>query len=555
MPNQHTTPQPDDELRYNPATGSVIIPDSWSPLADRVSPPPPAPSQGQEIPADQLQALIHQGLALIGQNWTTDHVEALRAAIRSTYRIGFAAALGWEITVEDGRVGVGDRLGPAAVPGLDWHGLRSTIEHAITARLGKAWPEVFEADPVFAEQVAAETSSAALGVPLLAQIVARTAQPVTPTADLADEAAHERVARAIVQATLDPAGIETEGIDDAWADPYKRNFGYRAAKAAIDAYRASQPRADWRANYEALRGEFLDVTDELTKARAHIGHLTTALDEAARDAHEAVELDAVYDGGLSTDETRRVEALHIGAEAINGAQWSEDFNNAISALLAEAPRVEAYIRDGAEPDETAVDELWQRGTHAQKAYAHGYAEAVRRLRDRDRYETWYAHHQYRQGLPQRSIYSPSASNGLAEYLEDTAPDPGDPWADTFASKSPRCTCQAGAGEHPHTARGCDVPDCCCRWTPPPLDDDASPLEAWIAQVAPSNPLEEWQRDVLRRVSPPADSAHAYTSTACHHGQHQLCKLNCKYCGASCGCSACEHSKADTAPSNVEDCHA
>ena len=36
---------------------------------------------------------------------------------------------------------------------------------------------------------------------------------------------------------------------------------------------------------------------------------------------------------------------------------------------------------------------------------------------------------------------------------------------------PRCTCQASPGEHPHTVRGCDVPDCGCRWTPPPVDGE------------------------------------------------------------------------------------
>jgi len=35
----------------------------------------------------------------------------------------------------------------------------------------------------------------------------------------------------------------------------------------------------------------------------------------------------------------------------------------------------------------------------------------------------------------------------------------------------RCTCLAGVGEHPHTARGCDVVDCGCRWAPPPLAED------------------------------------------------------------------------------------
>lgn len=29
--------------------------------------------------------------------------------------------------------------------------------------------------------------------------------------------------------------------------------------------------------------------------------------------------------------------------------------------------------------------------------------------------------------------------------------------------------------------------------------------------------------------------HIYLSTACLHGQHQMCRLECKYCGAPCWC--------------------
>ncbi|GLH97370.1 hypothetical protein [Phytohabitans aurantiacus] len=66
------------------------------------------PSQGQEIPAEQLQALLTEAAT----RFTPD---ANRLLATSGYRIGFAAALGYEITVEDGRVGAGDRPEPAAI--------------------------------------------------------------------------------------------------------------------------------------------------------------------------------------------------------------------------------------------------------------------------------------------------------------------------------------------------------------------------------------------------------------------------------------------------------
>lgn len=67
------------------------------------------PSQGQEIPDDQLTALMSDDfLGLVDET----QIDAARRAIRSAYRIGFASALGYEITIEDGRVGVGDRPEP-----------------------------------------------------------------------------------------------------------------------------------------------------------------------------------------------------------------------------------------------------------------------------------------------------------------------------------------------------------------------------------------------------------------------------------------------------------
>jgi hypothetical protein len=40
--------------------------------------------------------------------------------------------------------------------------------------------------------------------------------------------------------------------------------------------------------------------------------------------------------------------------------------------------------------------------------------------------------------------------------------------------------------------------------------------------------------------------HDYISTACRHGRHEDCRATCKWCGAACGCKACEH-KAPAMP--------
>lgn len=58
-------------------------------------------------------------------------------------------------------------------------------------------------------------------------------EPVTPAADLADEAVHERVARAIHSVTW-----PGEEGDATWETPLARERAYQRAKAAIAAYRA-----------------------------------------------------------------------------------------------------------------------------------------------------------------------------------------------------------------------------------------------------------------------------------------------------------------------------
>lgn len=79
---------------------------------DLVRSMPRVPSQGQDIPADQLNAVLEDAHAT-GQ----DSAEWARQVARIAYRLGYAAALGYEIEIEDGRLGVGDRPEPA--PALD----------------------------------------------------------------------------------------------------------------------------------------------------------------------------------------------------------------------------------------------------------------------------------------------------------------------------------------------------------------------------------------------------------------------------------------------------
>jgi hypothetical protein len=54
------------------------------------------------------------------------------------------------------------------------------------------------------------------------------------------------------------------------------------------------------------------------------------------------------------------------------------------------------------------------------------------------------------------VYATSRLSGLAATLAEVADG--------------RCSCLADRGEHPHTARGCDVEGCGCRWVPPPITD-------------------------------------------------------------------------------------
>lgn len=79
-----------------------------------------APSQGQDIPPEQLAALI-TGLHLPVVTWTPLHLEQLRHALRQAYRVGFAAALGYPIEVAPAGDGlrVGDRPGVTGDQGDD----------------------------------------------------------------------------------------------------------------------------------------------------------------------------------------------------------------------------------------------------------------------------------------------------------------------------------------------------------------------------------------------------------------------------------------------------
>lgn len=41
--------------------------------------------------------------------------------------------------------------------------------------------------------------------------------------------------------------------------------------------------------------------------------------------------------------------------------------------------------------------------------------------------------------------------------------------------------------------------------------------------------------------------HAYTSTACLHGEHDACRKTCKYCDVSCSCTECDHTSVSGLP--------
>lgn len=102
-----------------------------------------------------------------------------------------------------------------------------------------------------------------------------------------------------------------------------------------------------------------DGGDAVTRALSTIDAFQTALDEAARDTHEAVELEAVYDDGLSTDQEIRVRALDVAARVLAGR---DAYNlgdvavlDAATATVQIAAHFEAYVAGGGIPGRVSAE--------------------------------------------------------------------------------------------------------------------------------------------------------------------------------------------------------
>lgn len=301
-----------------------------------------------------------------------------------------------------------------------------------------------------------------------------TDTPTTPAADLADEAAHERARTEPRYSIAFNALTAALAKADRFVALSERQAVTEAVLTAIDAYRAGPTPTDerqaWTAVHRLVNGldqrgisvEFAGkATGAADAALAHIDRLTTALNDAARDAH--ADLEAVYDG-LSAEQEIRAHALNAAVGLVD----TSDAGDLTRWTLDVASEFAAFIGDGATRDDIEAPDYDEVQKTFQREFAAGYHEAVRRLRDPGWYDRWWqsADHEATGGIHIGVAYQ----DHLAKALEDTAPDPDDPWADALASTSPRCTCQAGPGEHPHTSRGCDIEDCGCTWTPPAVNE-------------------------------------------------------------------------------------
>lgn len=102
--NNHTAKTLDERPPSAAAFEASGADPSW------VRPPAPEPSQGQDIPTDQIDAIVGQAEEVEGGRGQIAFPGTLA---RLAYRIGFAAALGYEITVSEdgGGVVIGDRPG------------------------------------------------------------------------------------------------------------------------------------------------------------------------------------------------------------------------------------------------------------------------------------------------------------------------------------------------------------------------------------------------------------------------------------------------------------
>lgn len=272
--------------------------------------------------------------------------------------------------------------------------IRATLQAALGSALAKTVPEHIYLQ---LDAHALEEALTAAGADALDSVRAE------PTGDRAI-ALMERL-----HAGLNERGVPHDGPD--YDDAVTRALGeidriaeLRAQGAALAAQ--GQALAEAVANTEPTE----ERPYELAVERYLVDRLTALLRDPPRLSKQEVRaraLDAaarLMSGGVL--DTGAIDG-EVGATARDYEQTT----------VATADRYAEWIADG------VYD--WTQVVGEHRAFTAGYQEAIRRLRDRDRYETWHSHRAHRQGLPQRSILSPTASNGLAEYLEDSAEERSD----------------------------------------------------------------------------------------------------------------------------------
>jgi hypothetical protein len=429
--NEPTTGQPDEPgLRYDPASGSLLMPADWLPRTG-------------DIPADQLTAILTNAVDLAdGIRLGYRAGRALSVGRCGHHMVGLvdvrpmpvcalpAGHAGWHkgddgaewsrgpdlddplvVAVLDAAIVLAQDLAATMEPTSDLErNLIAAVNAMLAARHTPAEPGKVtrDLDDLIAEQ-SAHDPEFARGVHDAEAKLADN-PPVTPAADLADEAAHERVARAI------QGYLNGDEARETWAN------AYAAAKAAIDAYRAGpthdasqpgNPALALRVIADGLHARGITVgalPQRIAEATlATIDRLTTALNDAARGEL----LEAELDGGLTADQEIRGEALTAATRTMATGTLEGD---------------EITVRDY---EQTTV----------------GIA---------DRYAEWIT---------------------TGGYDWQAAGTSGQP---TYGPDAP-CTCPAAPCEHPHSAPyGCGAADCGCRWFPPPLDPD----DPW-ADTAPS----------------------------------------------------------------------
>jgi hypothetical protein len=356
------TEDADNELRYNPATGSMVMPADWSPRPD-------------DIPADRLAAIL------------TNAVD-LADGIRAGYRAGRAAPDPLVVAVLD-RAIVWRRemagthtvdLGAkelALIAAVDLMlAARHTLRDRCTARYERPGGRESGDRIVACHRPAGhpgDHEEADTGVTWPAHRL--DTPPVTPAADLADD--HKRAARAEPRYSVAFNALTAAlATADRFIALSEREHATIAVLAAIDALRRSQPgerTADRSAIDYLIQGldsrGITDPGEEITARAAvkaafgHIDRQATALDEAAQGEL----LEAELDGGLTAEQ-------EIRARAIAAAVLTFEGGDQVETTVGWAADFERFITDGTEPDDdeqhpwddaapkVVFDEAWRLST-------------------------------------------------------------------------------------------------------------------------------------------------------------------------------------------------